>query len=97
LLPARALTRARLRSIVPRHIQLAIRNDEELSKLLGKGECTPQKRGAAVWKRLCAPPDARTPPALAVTIAAGGVLPNIHSVLLPKAGEGAEPKGKGKK
>jgi len=48
LLPARALTRARLRSIVPRHIQLAIRNDEELSKLLGKGECTPQKRGAAV-------------------------------------------------
>jgi histone H2A len=41
--------------VVPRHIQLAIRNDEELSKLLGK-----------------------------VTIAAGGVLPNIHSVLLPK-------------
>jgi histone H2A len=41
--------------IVPRHIQLAIRNDEELSKLLGS-----------------------------VTIAAGGVLPNIHSVLLPK-------------
>jgi len=45
-------------SIVPRHIQLAIRNDEELSKLLGK-----------------------------VTIAAGGVLPNIHSVLLPKKGD----------
>ncbi len=41
--------------IVPRHIQLAVRNDEELSKLL-----------------------------LGVTIAAGGVLPNIHSVLLPK-------------
>ena len=41
--------------IVQRHIQLAIRNDEELSKLLGT-----------------------------VTIAAGGVLPNIHSVLLPK-------------
>ena len=41
--------------IVPRHIQLAIRNDEELSKLLG-----------------------------GVTIANGGVLPNIHSVLLPK-------------
>ena len=51
---------------MPRHIQLAIRNDEELSKLLGT-----------------------------VTIAAGGVLPNIHSVLLPKAGEGAEGK-KGK-
>jgi len=31
-----------------------------------------------------------------VTIAAGGVLPNIHSVLLPKAGEGAVA-GKGKK
>jgi hypothetical protein len=26
---------------VPRHIQLAIRNDEELSKLLGKGMCPP--------------------------------------------------------
>ena len=41
--------------IVPRHIQLAVRNDEELNKLLGS-----------------------------VTIAAGGVLPNIHAVLLPK-------------
>eukprot|EP00891_Asterochloris_glomerata_P009399 jgi/Astpho2/9399/Aster-01664 len=41
--------------IVPRHIQLAVRNDEELSKLLGN-----------------------------VTIASGGVLPNIHGVLLPK-------------
>ena len=41
--------------IIPRHIQLAIRNDEELSKLLGT-----------------------------VTIASGGVLPNIHNVLLPK-------------
>ena len=41
--------------IIPRHIQLAVRNDEELNKLLGN-----------------------------VTIAAGGVLPNIHAVLLPK-------------
>ena len=41
--------------IVPRHIQLAVRNDEELNKLLGK-----------------------------VTIASGGVLPNIHAVLMPK-------------
>ena len=43
--------------IVPRHIQLAVRNDEELNKLLGS-----------------------------VTIASGGVLPNIHAVLLPKKG-----------
>jgi histone H2A len=43
--------------IIPRHLQLAIRNDEELNKLLGS-----------------------------VTIAQGGVLPNIHSVLLPKKG-----------
>lgn len=44
--------------IVPRHLQLAIRNDEELNKLLG-----------------------------AVTIAQGGVLPNIQAVLLPKKSE----------
>lgn len=41
--------------IIPRHIQLAVRNDEELSKLMGS-----------------------------VTIANGGVLPNIHQNLLPK-------------
>ena len=43
--------------IVPRHVQLAIRNDEELSKLLG-----------------------------GVTIASGGVLPNIHATLLHLCG-----------
>ncbi len=48
--------------IVPRHIMLAVKNDDELSSLL-KG----------------------------VTIAAGGVLPNINSALLP------EKKGKKKK
>ena len=47
--------------IIPRHIQLAVRNDEELSKLLSN-----------------------------TTIAAGGVLPNIHSVLLPKKSKKAE-------
>lgn len=47
--------------IVPRHITLAIRNDEELNKLLG-----------------------------GVTIASGGVLPNIHAVLLPKKSEAKE-------
>ena len=41
--------------IIPRHLQLAVRNDEELSKLLA-----------------------------GVTIAQGGVLPNIQAVLLPK-------------
>ncbi|KAL1929090.1 hypothetical protein VTP01DRAFT_2149 [Rhizomucor pusillus] len=40
--------------IVPRHLQLAIRNDEELNQLLAD-----------------------------VTIAQGGVLPNIHASLLP--------------
>lgn len=47
--------------IVPRHIQLAVRNDEELNKLLG-----------------------------GVTIAAGGVLPNIHNVLMPKKAKGKD-------
>ena len=41
--------------IVPRHIQLAIRNDEELNRLLAS-----------------------------TTIAAGGVLPSIHTFLIPK-------------
>jgi histone H2A len=41
--------------INPRHIQLAVRNDEELNKLMG-----------------------------GVTIASGGVLPNVHAALLPK-------------
>ena len=53
--------------IVPRHIQLAVRNDEELNKLFGS-----------------------------VTIAQGGVLPNIHSVLLPKVSS-KEPKVASKK
>jgi histone H2A len=42
--------------ITPRHLQLAVRNDEEINKLLA-----------------------------GITIAAGGVLPNIHAVLLPKS------------
>uniref|UniRef100_UPI0035901DF1 histone H2A-like n=1 Tax=Myxine glutinosa TaxID=7769 RepID=UPI0035901DF1 len=46
--------------IIPRHLQLAIRNDEELNKLLG-----------------------------GVTIAQGGVLPNIQAVLLPKKSQGS--------
>ena len=41
--------------IIPRHLQLAVRNDEELNRLLA-----------------------------GVTIAQGGVLPNIQAVLLPK-------------
>lgn len=47
--------------IIPRHILLAVRNDEELSRLFQH-----------------------------VTISQGGVLPNIHSVLLPKP---STPKG----
>jgi histone H2A len=41
--------------IIPRHVLLAVRNDEELGKLLA-----------------------------GVTIAHGGVLPNINPILLPK-------------
>ena len=45
--------------ITPRHVQLAVRNDDELNKLLHH-----------------------------VTIASGGVLPNIHQTLLPKVKKG---------
>ena len=51
--------------IIPRHLQLAIRNDEELNKLLS-----------------------------GVTIAQGGVLPNIQAVLLPKKSQSKAPGGK---
>ncbi|XP_039512706.1 histone H2A-like [Pimephales promelas] len=60
--------------IIPRHLQLAVRNDEELNKLLG-----------------------------GVTIAQGGVLPNIQAVLLPKktekptAGKGGKKRRKSRK
>ena len=47
--------------VTPRHLVLAIRNDEELNKLM-----------------------------LNTTIASGGVLPNIHSVLLPKKSKKTE-------
>ena len=47
--------------MVPRHIQLAVRNDEELNTLFGN-----------------------------VTIASGGVIPFVHSELLPDKKEGEE-------
>ncbi|KAL7582653.1 histone H2A [Lactuca sativa] len=54
--------------IIPRHLLLAVRNDEELGKLLA-----------------------------GVTIAHGGVLPNINPILLPKkTAAAAEPKSPSK-
>jgi histone H2A len=50
-----AIIRRPISSLDPRHLTLAVKNDEELNKLLG-----------------------------GVTTASGGVLPNIHAVLLPK-------------
>ncbi|KAH0726841.1 hypothetical protein KY285_002543 [Solanum tuberosum] len=49
--------------IIPRHVLLAVRNDEELGKLLA-----------------------------GVTIASGGVLPNINPILLPKKSAVADEK-----
>ncbi|MCL7039442.1 hypothetical protein MKW94_018473 [Papaver nudicaule] len=54
-LPGNAARDTKKSRIIPRHLLLAIINDEELGKLLA-----------------------------GVTIASGGVLPNINSVLLPK-------------
>ncbi|KAJ9548248.1 hypothetical protein OSB04_020870 [Centaurea solstitialis] len=53
--------------IIPRHVLLAIRNDDELGKLLA-----------------------------GVTIAHGGVLPNINPILLPKKTAAKEPKSPSK-
>ncbi|KAI3801459.1 hypothetical protein L1987_29564 [Smallanthus sonchifolius] len=53
--------------IIPRHVLLAIRNDDELGKLLS-----------------------------GVTIAHGGVLPNINPILLPKKTAAKEPKSPAK-
>ena len=49
--------------IIPRHVTLAVRNDEELNKFLS-----------------------------GVTVARGGVLPSIHSVLLPKKSKKSDEK-----
>ncbi|XP_061482823.1 histone H2A, sperm-like [Rhineura floridana] len=54
-LAGNAADKNKRKRIGPRHIQLAVRNDEELNKLFA-----------------------------GVTIAEGGVLPNIHAQLLPK-------------
>lgn len=54
--------------IIPRHVLLAVRNDEELGKLLA-----------------------------GVTIAHGGVLPNINPVLLPKKSQAATNESKSSK
>ena len=69
--------------IIPRHITLAVKNDEELNKLLGGGENGQESRQpshANPTLILCS----LHLPLIAVTIASGGVLPNIHAVLLPK-------------
>merc|ERR1719412_467002 len=47
--------------IIPRHIMLAIKNDDELNRFIGN-----------------------------TTIAQGGVLPNIHAMLLPKKKKGKQ-------
>ncbi|EMS63899.1 Protein H2A.6 [Triticum urartu] len=57
--------------IIPRHLLLAVRNDQELGRLL-----------AGALGRLLA----------GVTIAHGGVIPNINSVLLPKKSPAAAEK-----
>lgn len=67
--------------IVPRHITLAVKNDEELNKLLGGG-----RYRYPVASELFSIVASQYPRffRFLVTIASGGVLPNIHSVLLPK-------------
>ena len=57
-LAGNAAEEQRKKTIAPRHLQLAIRNDEELNKIL----CS-------------------------TTLAQGGVLPQIHSILFAKVGK----------
>ena len=102
--------------ISPRHLQLAVRNDEELNRLSRWGSFwqshTPPATSrdphtirevvACRLENTTPPPRTKThphtptplprPPELlgGVTIAQGGVLPNIHAVLLPKKSKGKE-------
>ena len=63
--------------INPRHLQLAVRNDEELNKVGHSLESALILLQSNPFQLLSG-----------VTIAQGGVLPNIHAVLLPKKTHG---------
>jgi histone H2A len=62
--------------IVPRHLQLAIRNDEELNKLLGDGTLLTLRSQLQ-----------QTHSFPKVVISQGGVVPHIETELLPRAGK----------
>ncbi|VDN27526.1 unnamed protein product [Gongylonema pulchrum] len=64
--------------INPRHLQLAVRNDEELNKLLA---------GVTIAQGTIIMPRSSSITAVSPSLVRskfGGVLPNIHAVLLPK-------------